>query len=118
MDLEEVEYRISSLKLLGQKGTTGLKPFVIFEGFRKLKLLKMICEEMGFDGVVPVSGQTYSRKIDAQYFQRSAELLRVLASSQMTLEFLQTLRKLKSLLRKSDWLSAMPYKRNPMRSSV
>ena len=70
MDLEEIEYRIKTLKLLGSKGTTGTQAsFVeLFEGdSSKIKQLEaMIAEEMGFDGVVPVSGQTYSRKVDSQ----------------------------------------------------
>ncbi|MGN0701452.1 MAG: lyase family protein, partial [Oscillospiraceae bacterium] len=70
MDLEEVEYRIDNLKLLGQKGTTGTQAsFVeLFDGdSSKIKQLeKMIAEEMGFSACVPVSGQTYSRKIDSQ----------------------------------------------------
>ncbi len=66
MDLIETERRISDLKLLGSKGTTGTQAsfMELFEGDTgKIKELeKMIAEEMGFDGVVPVSGQTYSRK--------------------------------------------------------
>ena len=69
MDLIETERRISDLKLLGSKGTTGTQAsfMELFEGDTgKIKELeKMIAEEMGFDGVVPVSGQTYSRKIDS-----------------------------------------------------
>ena len=69
MDYEEVEYRISTLKLLGQKGTTGTQAsFVeLFGGdSAKIKALeKSIANEMGFDACVPVSGQTYSRKMDS-----------------------------------------------------
>ena len=70
MDLEDLEYRISTLKLLGSKGTTGTQAsFVdLFEGDTEkvTRLEQMIAEEMGFEKVVPVSGQTYSRKMDAQ----------------------------------------------------
>ena len=70
MDLEELEYRMSKLKLLGQKGTTGTQAsFVeLFGGdSEKIKKLEqMIAEEMGFDTCYPVSGQTYSRKVDYQ----------------------------------------------------
>ena len=70
MDLEELEYRIANLKLLGSKGTTGTQAsfMELFKGDTdKVKELeKKIAAEMGFDGVVPVSGQTYSRKVDAQ----------------------------------------------------
>ena len=70
MDLKEVEYRIANLQLLGSKGTTGTQAsFVeLFEGDEEKirELDRQICAEMGFDSVVPVSGQTYSRKVDAQ----------------------------------------------------
>ncbi|MBQ3855476.1 MAG: adenylosuccinate lyase, partial [Ruminococcus sp.] len=66
MDFEDLEHRISTLKLLGSKGTTGTQAsfMELFEGdSAKIKELeRMIAEEMGFDSVVPVSGQTYSRK--------------------------------------------------------
>ena len=69
MDLEEVEFRIGTLKLLGSKGTTGTQAsfLELFHGdHEKVKELeRLIAEEMGFDAVVPVSGQTYSRKMDA-----------------------------------------------------
>ncbi len=70
MDLEELDFRLENLKLLGSKGTTGTQAsfMELFEGdsSKVKKLEQMIAEEMGFDGVVPVSGQTYSRKIDSQ----------------------------------------------------
>lgn len=69
MDLEEVNFRISTLKLLGSKGTTGTQAsfMELFAGDTdKVKLLEQkIAAEMGFDAVVPVSGQTYSRKMDS-----------------------------------------------------
>ncbi len=68
MDLEEIEHRISTLALLGSKGTTGTQAsfLELFEGdHEKVRLLEeKIAREMGFDAVVPVSGQTYSRKLD------------------------------------------------------
>ena len=70
MDLEEIEYRIENLALLGQKGTTGTQAsFVeLFDGNSEKinELEKMIANEMGFTKCVPVSGQTYSRKADFQ----------------------------------------------------
>ena len=70
MDLDELEYRLAGLKLLGSKGTTGTQASFLdlFDGdFDKIeKMEKMIAAEFDFDGVVPVSGQTYSRKVDAQ----------------------------------------------------
>ena len=75
MDLEEVEHRISTLKLLGSKGTTGTQAsfLELFEGdHEKVKLLEeKIAKEMGFTEVVPVSGQTYSRKVDAMPYKRN-----------------------------------------------
>ena len=69
MDLEEIDFRLANLKLLGSKGTTGTQAsfMELFEGdIEKVKKLEdMIAEEMGFEGVVPVSGQTYSRKVDS-----------------------------------------------------
>ena len=73
MDFEDLEYRISTLKLLGSKGTTGTQAsfMELFEGDTdKIKKLEsMIAEEMGFDSVVPVSGQTYSRKVDSKVLE-------------------------------------------------
>ena len=70
MDLEELDFRLANLKMLGSKGTTGTQAsfMELFEGdsTKVKKLEQMIAEEMGFTGVVPVSGQTYSRKIDSQ----------------------------------------------------
>ena len=67
-DLENLDFQISKLKLLGSKGTTGTQAsfMELFEGDtdKVKKLEKLIAEEMGFDAVVPVSGQTYSRKVD------------------------------------------------------
>ena len=70
MDFQDLEYRMSTLKLLGSKGTTGTQAsfMELFEGNtdKIKKLEQMIAEEMGFDAVVPVSGQTYSRKVDSK----------------------------------------------------
>ena len=69
MDLDEVEYRIGTLKLLGSKGTTGTQAsfLELFDGDHEKcrQLENLIAREMGFDSCVPVSGQTYSRKLDA-----------------------------------------------------
>ncbi len=121
MDLEEVEYRISSLKLLGQKGTTGTQAsFVeLFEGdSEKIKTLeKMICEEMGFDGVVPVSGQTYSRKIDAQVLSTLGGIAQSTSKFSNDLRILANFKEMEEPFEKNQiGSSAMPYKRNPMRS--
>ena len=94
MDLQELEYRISSLRLLGSKGTTGTQAsfLSLFNGdSQKVRLLEQkIAVEMGFSEVVPVSGQTYSRKMDYQ-------VLSVLSSiAQSAMKFSGDLRILQS----------------------
>lgn len=121
MDYIEICHRIESLALLGQKGTTGTQAsFVeLFDGDGEKinKLEKLIAAEMGFDKTVYVSGQTYSRKTDyfvlstlsgiAQSASKFANDLRLLASFKEMEEPFE---------KKQIGSSAMPYKRNPMRS--
>ena len=120
MDLDEVEYRISRMALLGSKGTTGTQAsfLELFEGdHEKVKALEeKIAAEMGFDSVVPVSGQTYSRKVDA------AVLATLSGIAQSASKFANDLRLLCHLKEVEEPFeahqigsSAMPYKRNPMR---
>ena len=120
-DLDELRYRLSSLKMLGSKGTTGTQAsfMELFEGDEaKVKELEaLICKDFGFDGVVPVSGQTYSRKIDA------AILATLSGIAQSAYKFANDLRILQSFKEMEEPFeshqigsSAMPYKRNPMRS--
>ncbi len=94
MDLDELEYRISSLKLLGSKGTTGTQAsfLELFEGDGEKcrQLEQKIAVEMGFDGVVSVSGQTYSRKTDAGVLNTCPESPSRPASSQPTCGFCVT----------------------------
>lgn len=120
-DIEELEFRMSKLKLLGQKGTTGTQAsfMELFEGDEeKINLLeKKIANAMGFDACVPVSGQTYSRKVDA-YFQNA---LSGIAQSAYKfgndLRILQSFEEMEEPFEKNQiGSSAMPYKRNPMRS--
>ena len=104
MDLEELEYRAASLKLLGSKGTTGTQAsFVeLFDGdSAKIKALEeSIAREMGFEKVVPVSGQTYSRKVDANVLATPFPALPSLpANSPMTCGFCKTLRRWRNPLR-------------------
>ncbi len=120
MDLEEVERRIDALALLGSKGTTGTQAsFVeLFDGDdAKIKAVEQeIAAEMGFDKVVPVSGQTYSRKVDTM-------VLTVLSGiAQSGMKFANDLRILQNFKEMEEPFeahqigsSAMPYKRNPMR---
>lgn len=120
MDLEEIEYRIANLKLLGSKGTTGTQAsFVeLFEGdSQKVKELEaMIAEEMGFDGVVPVSGQTYSRKIDAQILSTLSGIAQSASKFSYDMRILQSFKEMEEPFEKGQiGSSAMAYKRNPMR---
>ncbi len=120
MDLEEIEFRIKNLKLLGSKGTTGTQAsFVeLFNGdTAKIKELeKMIAEEMGFDGVVPVSGQTYSRKIDSQIVSTLSGLAQSASKFSNDMRILQSFKEMEEPFEKGQiGSSAMAYKRNPMR---
>lgn len=120
MDLEEIEYRIVNLKLLGSKGTTGTQAsFVeLFEGdSQKVKELEaMIAKEMGFDGVVPVSGQTYSRKIDAQILSTLSGIAQSASKFSYDMRILQSFKEMEEPFEKGQiGSSAMAYKRNPMR---
>ena len=121
MDLEEVEYRIAGLKLLGSKGTTGTQAsfMELFEGdTAKIKEVdRLICEEMGFDGVVPVSGQTYSRKIDSQVVCTLSGIAQSASKFSNDMRILQNFKEMEEPFEKNQiGSSAMPYKRNPMRS--
>ena len=120
MDLHEVEYRISTLKLLGSKGTTGTQAsfLELFEGdHEKVKELeRKIAKEMGFDSVVPVSGQTYSRKMDYNVLSTLAGVAQSASKFATDLRLLCHLKEVEEPFEKNQiGSSAMPYKRNPMR---
>ena len=120
MDLEDLEYRISTLKLLGSKGTTGTQAsFVdLFEGDTEkvTRLGQMIAEEMGFEKVVPVSGQTYSRKMDAQVLAVLSGIAQSASKFSNDMRILQNFKEMEEPFEKNQiGSSAMPYKRNPMR---
>lgn len=120
MDLEDVEHRISSLKLLGSKGTTGTQAsfLELFAGdHEKVKALEeKIAAEMGFDGVVPVSGQTYSRKVDYQVLSVLSGIAQSASKFATDLRLLCHLKEVEEPFEKNQiGSSAMPYKRNPMR---
>ena len=120
MDLQEVEYRIDSLKLLGSKGTTGTQAsfLELFEGdHAKVKALEdKIAAEMGFDGVVPVSGQTYSRKVDAAVLSTLSGIAQSASKFATDLRLLCHLKEVEEPFEANQiGSSAMPYKRNPMR---
>ncbi len=120
MDLEEIEHRISTLALLGSKGTTGTQAsfLELFEGdHEKVKLLEeKIAREMGFTAVVPVSGQTYSRKLDYNVVSTLAGVAQSASKFATDLRLLCHLKEVEEPFEKNQiGSSAMPYKRNPMR---
>ncbi len=120
MDFEELEYRIANLKLLGSKGTTGTQAsfMELFEGDTdKIKSLEAkIAKEMGFDAVVPVSGQTYSRKMDAQVLQTLSGIAQSCSKFSNDMRILQSFKEMEEPFEKTQiGSSAMAYKRNPMR---
>ena len=120
MDLNDLDFRIANLRLLGSKGTTGTQAsfMELFEGdSSKVKELeKMIADEMGFDGVVPVSGQTYSRKIDSQILSVLSGIAQSASKFSNDMRILQSFKEMEEP-RESKQIgsSAMAYKRNPMR---
>ncbi len=120
LDLDEVEYRIKSLKLLGSKGTTGTQAsfLELFDGDHEkcLELEKLIAEEMGFEACVPVSGQTYSRKMDAAVLATLSGIAQSAGKFATDLRLLSHLKELEEPFESNQiGSSAMPYKRNPMR---
>ena len=120
MDFNELEYRIANLKLLGSKGTTGTQAsfMELFEGdTAKVKELEAkIAKEMGFDGVVPVSGQTYSRKIDSQILATLSGIAQSCSKFSNDMRLLQSFKEMEEPFEKTQiGSSAMAYKRNPMR---
>lgn len=120
MDLEDLDYRISTLKLLGSKGTTGTQAsFVdLFDGDTEkiTRLEQMIAEEMGFSMVVPVSGQTYSRKMDSQVLAVLSGIAQSASKFSNDMRILQNFKEMEEPFEKNQiGSSAMPYKRNPMR---
>ena len=121
MDLEEVEFRIDSLKLLGSKGTTGTQAsfMELFDGDTdKVKELeRKIAREMGFAAVVPVSGQTYSRKTDAAVVSTLSGIAQSASKFATDIRLLCHMKEIEEPFEKNQiGSSAMPYKRNPMRS--
>ncbi len=121
LDLEDLEHVIKGMKLLGSKGTTGTQAsfLELFEGRQELvdKVDAMIAEKMGFAACYPVSGQTYSRKVDT----RVANVLAGIAASahkfSNDIRLLQHLKEVEEPFEKNQiGSSAMAYKRNPMRS--
>lgn len=120
-DIEELEHRLSKLLLLGSKGTTGTQAsfMELFEGDEEKvkKLEALIAEEMGFPGCVAVSGQTYSRKTDAYFLAVLSGFAQSAYKFANDLRILQSFEEMEEPFEKHQiGSSAMPYKRNPMRS--
>ncbi len=121
MDLEDVEYVTGSLKLLGSKGTTGTQAsfLELFDGDQATidRIDPMIAEKMGFAECVPVSGQTYSRKVDTRVVNVLAGIAASAHKLSNDIRLLQHLKEIEEPFEKGQiGSSAMAYKRNPMRS--
>ena len=121
MDLEDLEYVQSTLKLLGSKGTTGTQASFkeLFEGDDEKidRIDPMIAEKMGFKACYPVSGQTYSRKVDTRVMNILAGIAASAHKMSNDIRLLQHLKEVEEPFEKSQiGSSAMAYKRNPMRS--
>ncbi len=121
MDIEDVEYQLSKAKLLGSKGTTGTQAsfLELFDGdHEKCKMLDhKIAEKMGYKACFPVSGQTYSRKLDSQFLNVLAGIAQSAAKFSNDIRLLQHLKEVEEPFEKNQiGSSAMAYKRNPMRS--
>ena len=122
MDLEEIDHRLATLKLLGSKGTTGTQAsfMELFEGdSARIKAVDAsIAREMGFEPeqIVPVSGQTYSRKVDSMVLNALAGIAQSAMKMATDIRLLANFKEMEEPFEKHQiGSSAMPYKRNPMR---
>ena len=121
MDMENLEFQVRQLRLRGAKGTTGTQAsfMELFEGDEeKVKELeKLVAEQMGFEQCVAVSGQTYSRKTDAYVLAALSGVAQSACKFANDLRILQSFEEMEEPFEKNQiGSSAMPYKRNPMRS--
>ena len=121
MDLEDLDYVLGSLKLLGSKGTTGTQAsfLELFDGDQETidKIDPMIAQKMGFKACCPVSGQTYSRKVDTRVLNVLAGIASSAHKFSNDIRLLQHLKEIEEPFEKTQiGSSAMAYKRNPMRS--
>ena len=120
-DMENLQFQLDRLLLLGSKGTTGTQAsfMELFEGDEeKIKKMEaLIAKDMGFSGCVPVSGQTYSRKVDAYFLSVLSGFAQSAYKFANDLRILQSFEEMEEPFEKNQiGSSAMPYKRNPMRS--
>ena len=121
MDLQDLDYVLSGMKLLGSKGTTGTQAsfLELFNGDQETidKIDPMIAQKMGFKECYPVSGQTYSRKVDTRVVNVLAGIAASAHKMSNDIRLLQHLKEVEEPFEKSQiGSSAMAYKRNPMRS--
>ncbi len=121
LDLEELEHRLATLRLRGAKGTTGTQAtfLTLFQGdHAKVEALdRLVCRKLGFDRAYEVTGQTYSRKIDAQILDVLSGLAQSLHKFGTDMRLLQSRKELEEPFEKHQiGSSAMAYKRNPMRA--
>ncbi len=121
MDLEDLDYILGSIRLLGSKGTTGTQAsfLELFDGdMDKVRRAdSMIAEKLGYAGCYPVSGQTYSRKVDSRVVNVLAGIAQSAHKFSNDIRLLQHLKEVEEPFEKSQiGSSAMAYKRNPMRS--
>ena len=121
LDLDDLDFVISSMKMLGSKGTTGTQAsfLELFDGDHEKcrKADQMIAEKMGFTGCFPVSGQTYSRKVDSRVLSVLAGIAQSAHKFSNDIRLLQHLKEVEEPFEKNQiGSSAMAYKRNPMRS--
>ena len=121
LDLEDVEHCLSTVRLLGSKGTTGSQAsfMELFDGDEeKVRALdQKIAEKMGFPGVYPVSGQTYSRKVDSRFLNVLSGIAQSASKFANDIRLLQHMKEIEEPFEKKQiGSSAMAYKRNPMRS--
>ncbi len=120
-DMENLQYQLDRLRLLGSKGTTGTQAsfMELFAGDESkiLKMEELIAAEMDFPGVVPVSGQTYSRKVDSYFLSVLSGIAQSAMKFANDLRILQSFEEMEEPFEKNQiGSSAMPYKRNPMRT--
>lgn len=121
LDIQELERRIEDLRMLGSKGTTGTQASFmdLFDGDedKVRKLDQLIADDFGFKGCVPVSGQTYTRKVDYNILSTLSGLAQSASKFSNDLRILQSFGEMEEPFEKNQiGSSAMPYKRNPMRS--
>ena len=121
LDMEDLEHVIDTMKLLGSKGTTGTQAsfLELFDGDHEKirKIDKLIAQKMGFADCYPVSGQTYSRKVDTRVLNVLAGVAASAHKFSNDIRLLQHLKEIEEPFEKSQiGSSAMAYKRNPMRS--